>query len=83
MRDSPSSCTQPSESPEFEYKELCLFCGQVAKYVNKKKKHGNDVFPVRTSDFETNFGKICEERNDKWGRLVACRLALVIDLYCC
>ena len=50
-----------------------------AKYVNKKR--GNDVFPVRTSDFQTNITKICEERNDKWGRLVASRLAFVIDLH--
>ena len=50
VQDSPSSCTLRSETPEFEYKEHCLFCGQVAKYVNKKR--GNDVFPVRTSDFQ-------------------------------
>ena len=39
------------------------------------------MFPVRTSDFQTNISKICEERNDKWGRLVASRLAFVIDLH--
>ena len=79
VQDSPSSCILRSETPEFEYKEHCLFCGQVVKYVNKKC--GNDVFPVRTSDFQTNISKICEERNDKWGRLVASRLAFVIDLH--
>jgi len=40
-----------------------------------KKKHCNDVFSVRTIDFQANIYKIREERNDKWSRLVVSRRA--------
>ncbi len=44
-------------------------------------KHGINVFPVRTSDSQSNIARICGERNDDWGRLVASRFELVIDLH--
>ncbi len=42
---------------------------------------GNDVFPVRTGDFQVNISKICAERDDDWGKIVAGRLASVVDLH--
>ena len=65
----PSFCTLRSETPQFKFKEHCLFCGEAAKC--EKKKHGNDVFPVRTSDFQNSISKICAERRDDWGILVS------------
>lgn len=79
VQEPPSLCTLRSETPQFKFKEHCLFCGEVAKWENNKR--GNDVFPVRTSDFQCNISRTCEERNDDWGKLVASRLALVIDLH--
>ena len=75
----PSFCTLRSETPQFKFKEHCLFCGEAAKC--EKKKHGNDVFPVRTSDFQNSIFKICAERKDDWGILVATRLASAINLH--
>lgn len=79
VQESPSFCTLRSETPQFKFKEHCLFCGEAAKCENKKRSV--DVFPVRTSDFQSNISKICEERNDVWGKLVASRLAFAIDLH--
>jgi len=59
-------------------KKYSLFCGEEAKY--EKNKRGNAVFPVRTRDFQSCISKTCEEKNDDWGKIVANRLAHVIDL---
>ena len=79
MQEPPPFCTLRSQTPQFKFNEHCLFCGKVSKWKNNKR--GNDVFPVGTSDFQSNISKICEARNDDWGKLVASRLALVIDLH--
>jgi len=36
---------------------------------------------VRTSDFQASISKICDERDDDWGKMVAIRMAYVIDLH--
>ena len=71
--------TLRSDTSQFKFNEHCLFCGDLAKYENNKR--GNDVFPVRTGDFQVNISKICAERDDDWGKIVAGRLASVIDLH--
>ena len=63
----------------FNFKEHCIFCGQPAKCLGEK--HGGDVYPVRTMDFQVSVLQICEERRDYWSNTVAGRLACVADLH--
>ncbi|KAL5020675.1 hypothetical protein ScPMuIL_002240, partial [Solemya velum] len=67
-----------SESPQFIFKEHCLFCGLAAKYDGKKR--GFNIIPVRTMDFQGTVTKICESRNDEWSRAVYGRILSVNDL---
>ncbi|XP_045211013.2 uncharacterized protein LOC123562441 [Mercenaria mercenaria] len=64
---------------DFDFKHKCLFCGKDAK--NSSRKRGHDVFPVRSTDFQSTIKEICAQRNDKWADIVACRLVYVIDLF--
>ncbi len=79
MQELQSCCTLRSQTSRFKFNEHCLFCGELAKYENNKR--GNGIFPVRTSDFQASISKICDERDDDWGKVVAGRLAYVIDLH--
>ena len=47
----------------FSFADICLFCGQDAKISGKKR--GQNVFPVRTEDFQKTVETICnnEEMN--------------------
>ncbi|KAK3104475.1 hypothetical protein FSP39_002870 [Pinctada imbricata] len=47
----------------FSFPDHCLFCGCQAK--NNNLKRGNDVFPVRTHDFQASIIDICLERQDE------------------
>ena len=42
-----------SESPMFDFREHCLFCGKPAKY-SEGKKRGYEVYQVRAGDFDTS-----------------------------
>ena len=59
QQESPSFCTLRSETPQFKFKEHCLFCGEAAKC--EKQKRGNDVFPVRKVIFKTVFPKYVQK----------------------
>ena len=45
------------------------------------KKRGNDVYSVKTFDFQKIIEKNCEERNDSWNREVKGRLGMINDLH--
>jgi hypothetical protein len=45
------------------------------------KKRKNDVYPVRTSDFQTKIEDICKMRDDEWALDVRGRLKFVQDLH--
>ena len=64
---------------QFNFKEHCLFCGQPAKYENKKRIC--EVFPVRTKNFQSEIIRTCEKRKDDWSNLVAGRIAFAQDLH--
>ena len=44
-------------------------------------KRGNDVFPVRTSDFQATFMQVCTERNDTWAHAIRGRIEFAQDLH--
>lgn len=73
-------CILRSESPMFDFKEHCLFCGTFARY-NEGKKRGYDVFPVRTIDFQSSVYQQCKNRGDDWSNVVEGRLAFAHDLH--
>lgn len=62
----------------FSFSENCLFCTKPAK-VNGKKRD-IDVYPVRTSDFQTEVLLKCKQRDDEWAAEVRGRLESVNDL---
>ena len=64
---------------QFNFKEHCLFCGQPAKYEDKKRRCA--VFPVRTKNFQSEIIRTCEKRKDDWSNLVAGRIAFAHDLH--
>jgi len=57
-----------SQTPKFSPKDNCIFCGQAAKYDDKKK--GFDTIPVQTKDFQDSIGSVCRKRNDEWSNVV-------------
>ncbi|KAK3097968.1 hypothetical protein FSP39_014885 [Pinctada imbricata] len=63
----------------FSFPDHCLFCGCQAK--NNNLKRGNDVFPVRTHDFQASIIDICLERQDEWSDTVYGRIQSVNDLH--
>lgn len=62
----------------FSFSDHCLFCTRQAK-VNGKKRD-IDVYPVRTSDFQSEVLLKCEQRDDEWAAEVRGRLESVNDL---
>ena len=64
----------------FEFCNHCLFCGQLAKY-EERKKRGFEVYPVRTKDFEDSLIEVCNLRKDEWAETVLGRVASVNDLH--
>ncbi|VDH88715.1 protection of telomeres protein 1 [Mytilus galloprovincialis] len=61
------------------HKDHCLFCGKEAQLKSKLK--GNDVFPVRTDDFQKRIEQVCNDRDDEWAVEVRGRLECVGDLH--
>ena len=68
-----------SQTSSFQCQDHCLFCGQPAKYSGKKR--GNDVHPVRTSDFQATVMQICIERSDTWVHTVRGRIEFAQNLH--
>ena len=59
--------------------EHCLFYSKLARLSGNKRSF--DVFPVRTSDFQTTTERTCTERGDSWQTRFAARiLAFAQDL---
>ena len=83
--DGAVSCVlRRSESPMFDFKEHCLYCGTSAKF-HKCNKRGIDVYCVRTIDLKETVLEDCRKRQsknieDRWSQIVAGRLAYVTDL---
>ena len=48
--------TPRSITPDFSFKDNCLYCGLHAKFNGKKR--GHDVYPVKTIEFKTTFKKM-------------------------
>ena len=81
-----------SESPKFDFKEHCLYCGTSAKVYKCNKKcvcggggGGVDVYCLRTIDLKKTVIQDCRKRQsknieDRWSQIVAGRLAYVTDL---
>ena len=44
------------------------------------KKHGYDVFPVRSLEFQDTINRVYGERKDDWSSAVLSRLSLALDL---
>ncbi|WAR13477.1 hypothetical protein MAR_027657 [Mya arenaria] len=67
-----------TEENKFDFIENCFFCGTVAKIASNKR--GNDVFPVRTLEFQNNVRDFCKRRTDEWSENVIGRLEYAQDL---
>ena len=68
-----------SQTSSFQFRDHYLLCSQPAKYSSNKR--GNDVFPVRTSDFQATFMQVCTERNDTWAHTIRGRIEFAQDLH--
>ena len=68
-----------SQTSSFQSRVHCLVCGQPAKYSGNKR--GNDVFPVRTSDFQATVMQVCTERNDTGAHTIRGRIEFAQDLH--
>lgn len=66
----------------FDFKKLCLFCGQIADGagVKKKEKYRCTISKVSTLEFKDNVIKRAEERKDSLGELVKNRVLYEYDL---
>ena len=62
----------------FSFSKHCMFCGQPAKLDGRK--HGHDVFAVRTIEFQKKITDICKLRNDPWAEVIHARLQVASDL---
>ena len=62
----------------FNFKDNCMFCGQIIKNFEERKKMA--VIPVRTFQFRETILKVCNTRSDLWAANVHARLLSVIDL---
>ena len=62
----------------FSFSKQCMFCGQPAKLDGRK--HGHDVFAVRTIEFQKKIIDICKLRNDPWAEVIHARLQVASDL---
>lgn len=81
LEEQPSISLRP-KTPVFNFNEHCFFCGKAAKFEDGKKR-GHDVFPVRTDPdgLMSSVAKLCQERNDTWGKEVKGRLAFASCLH--
>ncbi|KAF2887752.1 hypothetical protein ILUMI_18421 [Ignelater luminosus] len=69
--------------PAFNFKDMCMFCGETCDPKCEKKKtvkRRKKIYEVRTLEFKDNIFKAAAKRNDDWGKTVASRLIDVLDL---
>ncbi|CAC5372575.1 unnamed protein product [Mytilus coruscus] len=78
LKESVTNIPNLHSKSHFSYKDHCLFCG---KEVQKCKLKGNDVFPVRTDDFQRRIEQVCNDRDDEWAPEVRGRLECISDLH--
>lgn len=67
----------------FDFKNQCLFCGEVADEAAEKKKsekYRRKIKNVSTLEFKDTVIKKAEERRDDFGELVKSRISLQFDL---
>ena len=64
----------------FHFADHCVFCGTLTEQSSKKGGE-NDVFPVRTSDFQRTILNVCCERGDAWADSVRGRIEFAQDLH--
>ncbi|XP_008556708.3 uncharacterized protein LOC103577712 isoform X2 [Microplitis demolitor] len=77
------SAPRKKRNEVFDFKKLCLFCGQEANKVakrKKKEKYRRTISNVSTLAFKENVIKKAEERNDSLGKLVKERILYEYDL---
>ena len=63
----------------FNFKENCLFCGQIDTF-DSKHQRGHKLVPVRSLDFQDNIMQQCKRMNSKWSEKVMARIRSVHDL---
>ena len=63
----------------FNFKENCLFCGQIDTF-DSKHQRGHKLIPVRSLDFQETIMEECKRMNNKWSEKVMTRIESVHDL---
>jgi predicted nucleic acid-binding Zn ribbon protein len=67
-----------SQEPDFCFKDNCFFCG---KEIALDTKHDSeDVYPVRTFNFQRTILSACDARGDEWAETVRDRINFARDL---
>lgn len=72
-----------SSNPKFDYKTLCLFCGNVCDEAVERKLPVNrrrQIFKVATLDIKNNILQRTENRQDDLAKTVRNRVCAVFDL---
>ena len=74
-----------SQSPAFDYKTECVFCGTPATVstgqTGKGKRTYEQVHQARTVELKITGEDTCKLRNDEWSKEVADRLAVISHLH--
>lgn len=84
-QEEPSTSISPRKKriSSFDFKKLCLFCGEEASEViekKKEKKYRRVIREVSTLSFKDTVLKAAEARGDKYGRSVKERVNFEYDL---
>ena len=64
----------------FDYRDHCFLCGQRVN-LEQRKNLDDDVYSVRSFDFQTIILSACDERNDEWSDVARGRIESVVDLH--
>lgn len=80
--EEPSTSSHPLRKKRkvFDFKSLCLFCGEEADEaaeIKKKGKYKRTISRVSSIEFKDNVIKRAEERGDLFGKLVKDRIIVV------
>lgn len=76
---SPSAVKIP-RSDSFDFKNQCLFCGEIAVLDSKNPNQSRPISQVRTIGILETIRSHAVARGDNWGKTVTLRLSGVIDL---
>ena len=63
----------------FDFRVHCLFCGTPVNVADKKR--GKTGSAVQTMVFQNSIKRLCDDRDDEWGREVKGRINTVNDLH--